>query len=81
MFVSGRHRLFIKIKDNNVGKEVSTVTIPLWICNTIVEAQAAAADGKFLPRPVMRKVLHRTVKAHEVGAVMSLIKIFSKVDL
>ena len=81
MFGIGRDKLFVRIKDNNAGKELRTVTIPLPICNTIVETHAAAADGKILRRRVMRKVRPRTVKAHEVGAVRSLIKIISKVDL
>ena len=36
-----RHRLFVPIKDNNAGKELSASTISRWICTTIVDSHAA----------------------------------------
>ena len=36
-----RHRLFVPIKDNNAGKELSAATISRWICTTIVNSHAA----------------------------------------
>ena len=36
-----RHRLFVPIKDNNEGKELSAATISRWICTTIVNSHAA----------------------------------------
>ena len=42
----GRRRLFIPIKDNNAGKELSAATIFRWICTTIVESHAACRNSK-----------------------------------
>ena len=36
-----RRRLFVPIKDNNAGKELSASTISRWICTTIVDSHAA----------------------------------------
>ena len=37
----GRRHLFIPIKDNNVGKELSSATISKWICTTIVDSHVS----------------------------------------
>ena len=54
----GRCRLFIPIKDNNAGKELSAATISRWICTTIIDSHATCMDNKNI-----------SVKAHEVRAV------------
>ena len=51
----GQCRLFIPIKVNNVGKDLSATTISRLICDTILESHATLA--KF-------KSLRKTVKAH-----------------
>ena len=45
-----RRRLFVPIKDNNTGKELSAATISRWICTTIVNSHAAmhAEQQEFL---------------------------------
>ena len=54
-----RRRLFVPIKDNNAGKELSAPSISRWICTTIVDSHAAIQDSKNLSG---------SVKAHEVTA-------------
>ena len=55
-----RRSLFVPIKDNNAGKELSASSISRWICTTIVDSHAAIQDSKNLSG---------SVKAHEVRAV------------
>ena len=66
----GRRRLFIPIKDNNAGKELSAATISRWICTTIIDSHAPCMDNKNI-----------SVKAHEVRAVATSLQLFNKVDL
>ena len=65
-------RLFVPIKDNNAGKELSASSISKWICTTIVDSHAAIQDSKNLSG---------SVKAHEVRAVATSLQLFNKVDL
>ena len=67
-----RRRLFVPIKDNNAGKELSAASISRWICSTIVDSHAAIQDSKYLSG---------SVKAHEVRAVATSLQLFNKVDL
>ena len=67
-----RRRLFVPIKDNNAGKELSAATISRWICTTIVISHAAIQNSKSLSG---------SVKAHEVRAVATSLQLFNKVDL
>ena len=67
-----RRRLFIPIKDNNAGKELSASTISRWICTTIVDSHAAIQNSRNLSG---------SVKAHEVRAVATSLQLFNKVDL
>ena len=67
-----RRRLFVPIKDNNAGKELSAATISRWICTTIVDAHAAMQNSKSFPG---------SVKTHEVRAVATSLQLFNKVDL
>ena len=67
-----RCRLFVPIKDNNAGKELSASTISRWICTTIVDSHAAIQNSRNLPG---------SVKAHEVRAVATSLQLFNKVDL
>ena len=67
-----RRRLFVPIKDNNAGKELSAPSISRWICTTIVDSHAAIQDSKNLSG---------SVKAHEVRAVATSLQLFNKVDL
>ena len=67
-----RRRLFVPIKDNNAGKELSASSISRWICTTIVDSHAAIQDSKNLSG---------SVKAHEVRAVATSLQLFNKVDL
>ena len=62
--------LFIPIKDNNAGKELSAATISWWNCTTIVDSHAACKNSRSV-----------SVKAHEVGAVATSLQLFNKVDL
>ena len=55
-----RRRLFVPIKDNNAGKELSASTISRWICTTIVDSHSAIQYSRNLSG---------SVKAHEVKAV------------
>ena len=65
-----RRRLFVPIKDNNAGKELSASTISRWICTTIVDSHAAIQNSRNLSG---------SVKAHEVRAAS--LQLFNKVDL
>ena len=67
-----RRRLFVPIKHNNAGKELSASSISRWICTTIVDSHAAIQDSKNLSG---------SVKAHEVRAVTTSLQLFNKVDL
>ena len=67
-----RRRLFVPIKDNNAGKELSAPSISRWICTTIVDSHAAIQDSKNL---------FGSVKAHEVRAVAKSLQLFNKADL
>ena len=67
----GRHHLFILIKDNNAGKELSAASIPRWICTTIADSHTTLQVSKSIPGKV---------KAHEVCAVATSL-LFNKVDL
>ena len=67
-----RRRLFVPIKDNNAGKELSASTISRWICTTIVASHAAIQNSRNLSG---------SVKAHEVRAVATSLQLFNKVDL
>ena len=52
-----RRCLFVPIKDNNAGKELSASAISRWICTTIVDCHAAIQNSRNLSG---------SVKAHEV---------------
>ena len=67
-----RRRLFVPIRDNNAGKELSASTISMWICTTIVDSHAAIQNSRNLSR---------SVKAHKVRAVATSLQLFNKVDL
>ena len=67
-----RRRLFVPIKDNNAGKELSASTISRWICTTIVDSHADIQNSRNLSG---------SVKAHEVRAVATSLQLFNKVDL
>ena len=67
-----RRCLFVPIKDNNAGKELSASSISRWICTTIVDSHAAIQDSK---------KLSGSVKAHKVRAVATSLQLFNKVDL
>ena len=43
---NARRRLFVPIKDNNAGKELSAATISTWISTTIVDSHAAMQNSK-----------------------------------
>ena len=68
----GRRRLFTHFKDNNVGKELSAVSISWRICTTIVDSHASLQGNKNISGKV---------KAHEVCAVATSLQLFNKVDL
>ena len=68
----GRRPLFIPVKDNNVGKELSAAAISRWICTTTVDSHAA---------PQNSKSISGKIKAHEVRAVAVSLQLFNKVDL
>ena len=67
-----RHHLFVPIKDNIAGKELSASTISRWICTTIVDSHAAIQNSRNLSG---------SVKAQEVRAVATSLQLFNKVDL
>ena len=67
-----RRRLFVPIKDNNAGKELSASTISRWICTTTVDSHAAIPNSRNLSG---------SVKAHKVRAVATSLQLFNKVDL
>ena len=58
-----RLHLFVPIKDNNVGKEVSAATISRLICMTIVDSHATLQNSNSIPG---------SVKAHEVYTLTNL---------
>ena len=60
-----RCRLFVPIKDNNAGKELSAATVSRWICTTIVDSHAAIQNSRNLSGSLKAG----SVKAHEVRAV------------
>ena len=64
--------LFVPIKDNNAGKELSAATVSRWLCTTIVDSHAAMHNSR---------ILSGSVKAHEVRAVATSLQFFNKVDL
>ena len=66
-----RRRLFVPIKDNNAGKELSASTISRWICTTIVDSHAAIQNSRNLSG---------SVKAHEVREMATSLQLFNKVD-
>ena len=68
-----RRRLFVPIKDNNAGKDLSAPTISRWICTTIVDAHATTIQNS--------RNFSGSVKAHEVRAVATSLQLFNKVDL
>ena len=68
----GRRCLFIPSNDNNAGKELNGASISRWICTTIVDSHASIQSSKNIPGKV---------KAHEVHAVATSLKLFNKVDL
>ena len=63
-----RRRLFVPIKDNNTGKELSASTISRWICTIIVDSHAAIQNSRNLSG---------SVKAHEVRAVATSLQLFN----
>ena len=67
-----RRHLFVPIKDNNAGKELSAPSISRWICTTIVDSHAAIQDSENLSG---------SVKAQEVRAVATSLQLFNKADL
>ena len=67
-----RCRLFVPIKDNHAGKELSASTISRLICTTIVDSHAAIQNSKNISG---------SVKAHKVRAVATSLQLFNKVDL
>ena len=67
-----RRHLFVPVKDNNTGKELSASIISRWICTTIVDCHAAIQNSRNLSG---------SVKAHEVRAVATSLQLFNKVDL
>ena len=67
-----RRRVFVPVKDNNAGKELSASTISRWICTTIVDSHAAIQNSRNLSG---------SVKAHEVRAVATSLQLSNKVDL
>ena len=68
----GRRCLFIPLKDNNAGKELSAASISRWICTTTVDSHASLHNSRSIPGKV---------KAHEVRAVATSLQLFNKVDL
>ena len=67
-----RCHLFIPIKDNNAGMELSAAITSRWIRATRVDSHVSLQKSKSLPR---------TVKAHEVCAMATSLQFFNKVDL
>jgi hypothetical protein len=66
----GRLHMFLPLKDVNPGREISSSTISRWICNTIIEAHNSHSD----PLP-------SGIKAHEVRAVATSLRLFSRTPL
>jgi hypothetical protein len=65
-----RRHLFIPLKDVKPGHEISSSTISRWICSTIINAHQSLSD----PLP-------SGIKAHEVRAVATSLRLFSKTPL
>ena len=61
----GRRCLFVPIKNNKAGKELSAATISRWICTTVVDSHAALQNSKISPG---------SVKAYKVRAVATLLQ-------
>jgi hypothetical protein len=66
----GRLHMFIPLKDVKPGHEISSSTISRWICSTIIDAHQSHSD----PLP-------SGIKAHEVRAVATSLRLFSKTPL
>jgi hypothetical protein len=66
----GRSHMFIPLKDVKPGHEISSSTISRWICSTIIDAHQALSD----PLPA-------GIKAHEVRAVATSLRLFSRTPL
>ena len=45
----GRRHLFVLMKDNNTGKELSEATFSRWICTTLVDSHATLQESKSFP--------------------------------
>ena len=73
-----RRHLFVQVKDNNAGKELSASTISRWICTTIFDSHAAIQNSRNLSGSVKAHV--RAVRA-QVRAVATSLQLFNKVDL
>ena len=67
-----RRCLFVPIKDNNAGKELSASNISRWICTTVGDSHTAIQNSRNLSG---------SVKAHEVRAVATSLQLSNKVDL
>jgi hypothetical protein len=66
----GRLHMFIPLKDVTHGNEISSSTISRWICSTIISAHHSLL-GHEPPG----------IKAHEVRAVATSLRLFSKTPL
>jgi hypothetical protein len=66
----GRLHMFLPLKDVKPGREISSSTISRWICNTIIDAHNSLSD----PLP-------SGIKAHEVRAVATSLRLFSRTPL
>jgi hypothetical protein len=66
----GRQHLFIPLKDVKQGVEVSGSTISRWICSTITSAHEQATNNP-----------PSGVKAHEVRAVSTSLRLFNSTPL
>jgi hypothetical protein len=66
----GRQHMFIPLKDVKPGHEIRSSTISRWICSTIINAHHSLSD----PLP-------SGIKAHEVRAVATSLRLFSKTPL
>ena len=66
--------MFIQIKDNNTGKELSTSTISRWNCGTIVKSHATLEKSKSLPKKVKAQVRASplTTTVHQGGSADGL---------
>jgi hypothetical protein len=66
----GRSHMFIPLKDVKPGQEISSSTISRWICSTIIDTHQSLSD----PLP-------SGIKAHEVRAVATSLRLFSRTPL